>query len=114
VKQDGSKNDIRVSAEQFGLFGYRRNPAQGFVYDASYIKLRELSLSYNFPAGIVSKLGPVRGIELSLVGRNLWIIHKNMPYADPEEGMSSGNIQGYQVGAYPTTRNLGFNLKVKF
>jgi hypothetical protein len=56
----------------------------------------------------------VKGIEFSLIGRNLWIIHKNLPYSDPEENLSSGNIQGMQSGAYPTTRSLGLNVKVNF
>ena len=47
------------------------------------------------------------------VGRNLWLIHKNVPYADPEENLSSGNIQGYQSGSYPTVRAIGLNVKVK-
>jgi len=49
-----------------------------------------------------------------LIGRNLWIIHKNLPYADPEEIISAGNVQGYQGGAYPTTRTMSFNLKLRF
>jgi hypothetical protein len=49
-----------------------------------------------------------------LVGRNLWIIHKNLPYSDPEENLSSGNLQGVQSGAYPTTRSMGINLKLQF
>ncbi|NIK73236.1 TonB-linked SusC/RagA family outer membrane protein [Thermonema lapsum] len=114
VKPDGSPNDVYASAVTFGTFGYRRNPAAGFVYDASYIKLRELALSYRFPEKITSRLGIVKGASLSIVGRNLAILHKNLPYADPEDGMSAGNIQGYQVGSYPTVRNIGFNLKVQF
>ena len=116
VKEDGvTPNDQRVSAQYFGLFGYRRNPAKAFVYDASYVKLREASLTYTFPTSVISALGPVQGIDLSLFGSNLWIIHKNLPYADPEEGFASGNTaSGYQGGAYPTARTYGFNLKVKF
>jgi len=44
----------------------------------------------------------------------LWIIHKNLPYADPEAGLSSGNLQGSQNGVLPTVRNIGFNLQVQF
>ena len=62
----------------------------------------------------MAKLNPVKGIDVSLYGRNLWIIHKNLPDADPEEGSSSGNIQGFQVGSYPTYRMYGFNLKFTF
>ena len=113
VKEDGTPNDVRVSATNFGLQGYRRNPAAAFVYDASYVKLRQLNLTYSLPQSVVDNLWVFNGIDVSLVGRNLWIIHKNLPYADPEENLSSGNIQGYQGGAYPTTRNIGFNIRLK-
>ena len=62
----------------------------------------------------MSRLAPVKGIEISVYGRNLWIIHKNLPDADPEDASSSGNIQGYQVGSYPTYRTIGLNLRFKF
>ncbi len=56
----------------------------------------------------------IKGAQVSLIGSNLWIIHKNLPYADPEENLSSGNIQGYQSGSYPAMRSVGLNVKVKF
>jgi hypothetical protein len=62
----------------------------------------------------MAKLKPFKGIDLSLIGRNLWIIDKNLPYADPEETISAGNLQGYQGGAYPSVRNFMFNLKLRF
>lgn len=115
VKEDGTPNDIRVTNEEFGYYGYRRIPAAGFIYDASYVKLREVALTYSLPASIMSRLAPLRGIDLSLLGRNLWIIHKNIPYADPEDGLSSGNLSnGYQVGTYPNVKNIGFNVRVTF
>ena len=61
-----------------------------------------------------SKIGFVKGIDVSLIGRNLWIIDKKLPYADPEESLSAGNLQGYQAGAYPTTRTFTLNAKVRF
>jgi TonB-linked SusC/RagA family outer membrane protein len=115
VKEDGTPNDIRVSNREFGYYGYRRIPAAGFVYDASYVKLREVALTYSLPSEIVSRFGPLKGIDLSLIGRNLWIIHKNTPYSDPEDGLGSGNVAaGYQVGTYPNVRNIGFNVKARF
>ena len=113
VKADGKPNDIRVE-NNFGTYGYARNPNAAFIYDASYVKLRELNLTYSIPRTVVDKIAPFKGIDVSLIGRNLWIIHKNLPYADPEENLSSGNAQGYQSGAYPTTRQIGVNLKLKF
>lgn len=115
VLADGTPNTQRVDiSERFGAFGYRRNPAATFVYDASYVKLRDLTITYSLPEKVIAKLKPFKGIDLSLFGRNLWVIHKNLPYADPEEGVSSGNIQGYQVGANPMVRIMGANLKLRF
>jgi TonB-linked SusC/RagA family outer membrane protein len=112
VDADGKPNTKRRSNSE-GTLGYRQ-PTAGFVYDASYIKLREAIISYSLPKTLVSKLNPFKGIDLSLIGRNLWIIDKNIPYADPEETISSGNLQGYQSGAYPTTRTFTFNAKFRF
>lgn len=114
VKEDGTPNDIRVEAVNFGIFGYRRNPAAGFVYDGSFVKLREATLTYNFPSDLFGNTNIIKGMSLGVYGRNLWIIHKNLPDADPEDGLSAGNLQGYQVGSYPTVRTIGFNLNVKF
>ncbi|NTE05175.1 SusC/RagA family TonB-linked outer membrane protein [Agrobacterium tumefaciens] len=114
VKADGTPNTTRVTNAEYGSYGYRRLPAAAFVYDASFIKLREVVLGYSLPKTLVSKFGPVKGVDLSLIGRNLWIIHKNLPNADPEDGLSFGNVQGYQVGSYPSVRSFAFNLKVRF
>jgi TonB-linked SusC/RagA family outer membrane protein len=113
VTADGKPNTKRVE-NVYGTFGYAYNPAAAFVYDASYVKLREANISYTIPQSVFNSVKAIKGAELSLIGRNLWIIHKNLPYSDPEENLSSGNIQGYQSGAYPTTRSMGVNLKLKF
>lgn len=115
VTADGKENTRRVDiSTRFGAYGYLRNPSSGFVYDASYVKLREAVLTYSLPQKLLNNINFVKGIDLSVVGRNLWLIHKNLPYSDPEETISSGNIQGLQGGAYPTVRSYGFNLRFKF
>lgn len=115
VFANGQPNNVRVSNTNFGLFGYSRQPNAAFVYDASFVKLREVALGFSFPKALMTRLGFVKGADLSIVGRNLWIIHKNLPDADPEEGLSSGNLGlGYQSGAYPTTRTVGANLRLSF
>ena len=112
VKEDGSVNDRRVP---YQVLGYPYNPAQAFVYDASYVKLREVTIGYELPESIVSKLKVFEGLELSVYGRNLWIIDKHTPYSDPEEGLAAGTLSlGYQSGAYPTARNVGFNISARF
>ncbi|GGG55406.1 SusC/RagA family TonB-linked outer membrane protein [Hymenobacter glacieicola] len=115
VKADGTANTTRVSNTNYGLYGYLRNPASAFVYDASFVKLREVSLTYSLPTSIVSKFGAFKGVDLSLVGRNLWIISKNLPDADPEDALSSGNLgQGYSSGSFPAVRTFGGNIRLSF
>jgi len=113
VKADGTPNDVRVEGD-YDAQGYTTNPNKAFVYDASYTKLREVSLEYSIPQHLMAKLAPFKGITVSLIGRNLWIIHKNIPYADPEDTISSGNIQGVQIGSLPNTKTMGFNVKLRF
>ncbi len=116
VYANGQPNTTRVTAYNYGDFGDAANllPEKAFVYDASYIKLREALIGYSLPASVLSKLGPVKGVTFQLIGHNLWIIHKNLPYSDPEETIGAGNLQGTQEGAYPTTRTIAFNLKLNF
>ncbi len=116
VTEDGQPNTTRARADYYAGVYYwgnnSRNPGALTVYDASYIKLRELSLTYNLPKSITS--GIAKNVALSFIGRNLWIIDKDVPYADPESGLSSGLSQGYLVGSYPTVRSYGFNVKIDF
>ena len=115
VKADGTPNTTRVSNTNYGLYGYVRNPAAAFVYDASFVKLREVALTFGLPKGVLAKTPFLKAADLSIVGRNLWIIHKNLPDADPEDFASSGNAgQGYQVGSYPSVRTIGANLRLSF
>jgi hypothetical protein len=116
VQADGSPNTVRTpSPDQYGnVSGYRRAPNKAFVYDASFIKLREVSITYSLPTTIVSKL-KLTDMKFSIVGSNLWIIDKNLPYADPESGLSANsNSAGYSIGSLPSTRNIGCNVTFKF
>ncbi|WP_229212936.1 SusC/RagA family TonB-linked outer membrane protein [Dyadobacter soli] len=121
VQEDGTPNTVRaenVDGNGATAYGYPGNPPRAmYIYDASYIKLREVALTYALPQAIVSKLRAFKEIDISVIGRNLWIIHKNMEFQDPEEGMGSGLLNGaggYQSGAYPAVRNYGFNVKFRF
>jgi hypothetical protein len=114
VKEDGTPNDKVVSVEGAnGYSFYNSMPEQQYVYDASYVKLRELGLSYRLPSKFLAKTF-ITNMILSVNGSNLWIIHKNLPYADPEAGLSSGNLQGFQTGVLPTSKEYNFNMKVQF
>ncbi len=114
VKADGTPNDKRYDATNFGIYGYRRNPNAAFIYDAGYVKLREVNLTWDLPQSILGSGRIFKGIALGVYARNPWIIHKNLPHADPEETYGSGNIQGHQGGSYPTVKTFGANLNLKF
>ncbi len=114
VNEDGSPNETRIRTDRFGAWGYRRGlPDAKFVYDASYIKLREVALTYDIPNRLMSKTF-ISAMSLGLTGSNLWIISKDLPHADPESGLSAGNLQGYSTGSLPSTRDFGFNIKLQF
>ncbi len=84
------------------------------VYDATYIKLRQVSLGYTLPEKIVSK-SPFSKVEIGLYGRNLWIIYSKLPYMDPEVNSStSRNASGFESNAIPSVRSIGANLKIVF
>jgi TonB-linked SusC/RagA family outer membrane protein len=93
--------------------GYARAPNAYHIWDATFVKLREVALTYSLPKSVIEKT-PFDGLDVSLIGRNLWIIYKASEYSDPESGLSAGNFQGNQSGAYPAVKELGFNLSVKF
>lgn len=114
VAPDGTPNTRRTDMSNYAnALGYVRAPNKLHVYDAGYVKLREASFTYKLNSKLLKNL-PFASVSFSVIGRNLWIIHKNTPYADPEAGLSSGNIQGYQSGAYPSIREIGGSLKVQF
>jgi TonB-linked SusC/RagA family outer membrane protein len=113
VFTNGQTNDIRINGDRYSAFGWARNPNKRYIYDASYVKLREVVLSYRLKMKKDSK-SFIQGATFSLVGSNLWIIYKNLPDADPEAGASSGNLQGNQSGVMPTTRNFGINVNLTF
>ena len=87
--------------------------AAPFVYDASYIKVRDVTLSYTVPKEFSKKLG-MAGLSVGLVARNPWIISKNIPNIDPDSNYYNGNGQGLELGSLPSRRAIGFNLKFKF
>ena len=83
------------------------NGAAG-TYDASFVKLREVSLSYRLPNGLFNNT--LRNVSLSLIGRNLAMLYKKIPHIDPESVASSSNAQGVEGGALPSLRSYGFSV----
>lgn len=109
-----SPNNVVVSSEAFNKAAYSNDVVESAVFDASYVKLRQVSLGYNVPNKLLSKLA-ISDMNISLVGRNLAILYSKIPHIDPETGFSSANAeQGQEFGQLPSTRSFGFNINFKF
>jgi hypothetical protein len=87
--------------------------ADKFIYDASFIKLRQITLGYSLPRKIFGGT-PIQGAMVSLVARNLAILHKHTPNIDPESSYTSSNNQGLDYYGFPSTRTYGVNLRLTF
>jgi TonB-linked SusC/RagA family outer membrane protein len=87
--------------------------SERFVYDASYIKLRQITVGYIIPKDLLSKT-PVQNLMVSFVARNLAILYKNVDNIDPESSYTAGNSQGLDYFGMPATRTYGFNLRATF
>jgi TonB-linked SusC/RagA family outer membrane protein len=106
-------NDVVVAANTFYGFNNPRRFHEAAIFDASFIKLREVSLSYQLPTGLLKKMF-IQTAKVSVVGRNLAILFRNHPHLDPEFDRFGGNQQGFGYGELPTTRSLGFNVSLGF
>jgi hypothetical protein len=116
VTDGGGANTTKVNAEQYWQdisAGGSDHIAQEFVYDASFIKLRSLSLTYAIPEKLLGN-GFIKGLNVSLVGRNLATLVKHTPNIDPESSLNNTNGQGLELSGYPAVRSLGLNVNVKF
>jgi len=114
VDVNGNPNTTRARMDYYAnALGWTKAANSQHIYDAGYIKLREVALAYTLPQHLFAN-NFIQELTFSLIGRNVWIIDKSIPYSDPEAGLSSGNIQGYQSGAYPTTKDYGFSVKLQF
>ncbi|MGI9551268.1 MAG: hypothetical protein ACR2MT_08720, partial [Aurantibacter sp.] len=114
-------NNIPVSPQNFwsaAVSGINTNQyrfsAEALIYDATVYRLRELSLTYQFPDNLLTNL-PFGSASVTLVGRNLWFLAPNLPHIDPEVSTyGAGNTQGIDQYAPPTTKNYGVNVKFTF
>jgi hypothetical protein len=79
------------------------------VYDAGFIKLREVRLGWAVPQSLLGR--STYRLNVALVGRNL-LTHSNVPNIDPETAFTAGNQQGQEFGQLPATRSLGFQVSV--
>lgn len=111
VNEEGKPNDVPINpAEYWGNVSENAHTLN--IYDASYVKLRDVGINYTLPKSLFKKL-PVQSITVGVIGRNLWIIHKNTPNIDPESNYNNGNGQGFEYGSLPGRKRFGFNVFIK-
>ncbi|MFZ5942431.1 MAG: SusC/RagA family TonB-linked outer membrane protein [Bacteroidota bacterium] len=114
VLADGSENTKGIDPQVY--FHQRKwgGIAELDVYDASYVKLRDVTLNYNLPVQWFKNTF-IKEMSCSLVGKNLWLIYSGVPNIDPESAFTSNNNGiGQEYAAMPTARSVGFNLRVTF
>lgn len=110
----GIANAKEISAQDFyEEVGGAGGVTEEFLYDGSYVKMREMSLGWNIPKRWLLKT-PLQSIKFSVVGRDLFFFHKNTP-GNPEGANSrSDYAQAFENTSMPPTRSFGFNLNIKF
>lgn len=93
------------------IVGGRAGVTEYYMYDATNLRLREVSLNYTFPKKWMQKTKVLKDLQLAFVARNLCFLYKKAPF-DPDLVLSTGNDnQGIEVFGMPTTRSLGFTVK---
>jgi len=113
VDMSGRPNTTFVNPEKYWdqFSDWTNEIHEPFVYDASFVKLREMSLTYKLPEKLISKI-KLEKASVSLYGRNLWIIYKAVPNIDPETFHTNGNGQEYELYSYPNKRSFGISVSI--
>lgn len=104
-------NDIFVSPQEYWTY-VTTQTARPFIYDNTYVKLRELTLSYAFPRRLLGKV--VNALSVSFVARNLFNLYKNVPNIDPDSNYNNSTGMGLEFGSLPSRRSFGLNVNLKF
>ncbi|MCF0059112.1 SusC/RagA family TonB-linked outer membrane protein [Dyadobacter sp. CY356] len=113
---DGKPNTAIVSAERYykGVYSNSAGINEASVFDASFIKLREVKLGYTIPQSLVSRY-KLQNVTISVYGRNLAFLQRKATNIDPETAFSTANTgQGLESLQLPTTSSYGFNLNIGF
>jgi outer membrane receptor protein involved in Fe transport len=105
-----TQNYIPVNPESYWKSASENCPAM-FIYDNSYVKCREITFGYTFPEKWLGKA--VKGLSVSFVARNPFIVWKNIPNIDPDSGYNTSGL-GLEYGSLPSRRSYGLNVNLKF
>lgn len=116
VMADGSANTTLISAQEY--WGAVSLVDEEFLYDATYLKLKEVAVGYNLPKSLLKRIptNPISSVRISLVGRNLFYLYKDTPGTVPDAGAYSTSFfaKAFDFAPTPATRTYGFSLNVAF
>ena len=104
-------NDIKINPEDYWMSVCRNAPSM-FIYDNSYIKCRELTLTYQVPTAWLHNW--IKALSVSFVARNPFIVWKNIPDIDPDSNYNNTTGMGLEYGSLPSRKSYGFNVNIKF
>ncbi|MXV13986.1 SusC/RagA family TonB-linked outer membrane protein [Hufsiella ginkgonis] len=108
----GQPNTTMITSEQYWGNSGKFVAAEGYMYDTSWFRVREANISYRVPVSLASKT-PFGSIDVGLFGRNLFMHAPNFPHFDPEQNvLGISNAQGLEFNAQPSTRTIGFNVRL--
>ncbi|QIH35707.1 SusC/RagA family TonB-linked outer membrane protein [Sphingobacterium sp. DR205] len=108
-------NTKEISAQDYWVWESSTTNTVSNVFDAGFVKLREVRLAYALPSHIL-KSKFIKGVEFGVEGRNLWLIKSHVPHVDPELNFfGSGSVgEGVEFNSIPSTRSFGMNLRLNF
>lgn len=112
VLEDGTPHEVYVEAQEYfgGLFALHER----WIYDASYVKLREVSFGYRLPKKFLAST-PINNLSIGLMARNVWLISSAVSGIDPSEISPGSNPYVFQEnGILPGVRTIGVNVKLGF
>jgi len=119
LNDDGTvrENDVPLRSDRDYWAALNDNSvAEPFIFDASFVKLRELSLSYKLPTSLLAKTKFLTGAQVGIEGRNLALLWSRIPHIDPEANLFGAGSDGFGVerATVPSTRSVGFNVRLNF
>lgn len=112
VLRDGVRfTNVEAYYKEMGALNYNAQyNSEDYVYDATNVRMREISVGYTFR----NLFGNSKNLTLSVIGRNLFFFYKDAPM-DPDVSMGTGNgVQGFDIFNLPSTRSFGLNVKLNF
>ena len=114
VKSTGQENTKQITAEEYySNIGGSTGVAEAFMYDGTYVKMRELSLGWNLPKLWLKKT-PLKSVKISAVARDLFYFYKDAPVNAESAFSREDYAQAFEYGSLPPTRSFGLSLNVKF